>query len=64
MPASPWTRRKTAPWHLQLARSRRYDLILMDMRMPNLNGVDATAGNPRRLLEPRHAHRGDDCQCL
>jgi CheY-like chemotaxis protein/two-component sensor histidine kinase len=28
---------------LQLARTRSYDLILMDMRMPNLNGVDAAA---------------------
>jgi len=27
---------------VELARRNRYDLILMDMQMPNLNGVDAT----------------------
>jgi CheY-like chemotaxis protein len=27
---------------LELARQNRYALILMDMQMPNLNGVDAT----------------------
>ena len=27
---------------LQLARARRYDLILLDVQMPNLNGLDAT----------------------
>jgi PAS domain S-box-containing protein len=26
---------------LQLARTRAYDLILMDMRMPNMNGIEA-----------------------
>jgi CheY-like chemotaxis protein len=25
-----------------LARQQRFDLILMDVRMPNLNGIDAT----------------------
>ncbi|MEW6513134.1 MAG: PAS domain S-box protein [Pseudomonadota bacterium] len=29
---------------LDLARQQRYALILMDMQMPNLNGVDATQG--------------------
>lgn len=27
---------------LDLARQHRYALILMDMQMPNLNGIDAT----------------------
>jgi signal transduction histidine kinase/ABC-type amino acid transport substrate-binding protein/ActR/RegA family two-component response regulator len=33
-----------------MARQKRYDLILMDMQMPNLNGVDATLAIRRDSL--------------